>query len=212
MRRKIAGRDKSDAFLLESQGQGEDTLCSEEFPVGVNAKTLLAEWRRACENIYRHASLLYSCSSFGNAVTYVISDSRCNEHITSEGCVERPVRLPAALKGARLAGANAGSNIEFLLSVGDDYVTIAEMKAIGMAHSSSYLKRMRLSALPSNLGKHGVPLTVTVTLKAGKILVSYQEPYICLLNSLLNNALPSFYLRGFSWVIHCGGSWSCSCD
>lgn len=141
------------------QGQGEDIICSEEFPVGINAKTLLTEWRRACENVFKHASIQFSCSRFGNSVTFVISDSRCNEHITSNGCVERPVRLPAALKGARQAGASAEEKVEFLLSVGDEYMTLAEQKVIGQAHSSVYLKRMRLKCAAIEPGVRGVPLT-----------------------------------------------------
>jgi len=92
-------------------------------------------------------------------VTYVISDSRCNEHITSNGCVERPVRLPAALKGARLAGSTTGRNIDFLLSVGDDYMTQAELKVIGMAHSNSYLKRMKARCAAIEPDASGAPLT-----------------------------------------------------
>ena len=146
-------------FPSSKQGQGEDTICSEEFPIGINAKTLLMEWRKACENVFKHASIQLSCSKFGNSVTFIISDPRCNEHITCKGCVERPVRLPAALKGARLAAANAGEKIEFLLSVGDEYMTLAEQKVIGQAHSSAYLKRMRLKCAAIAPGTRGVPLT-----------------------------------------------------
>ena len=129
---------------------------------------MLSEWQRACEKIYRHASVVFSCSNFGNGVTYIMSDSRCNEHITSSGCVERPVRLPAALKGARLAGADTGRNIEFLLSVGDDYMTQAEMKVIGMAHCSSYLKRMRNKCLAIEPGVTGAALTENSDFEGGE--------------------------------------------
>lgn len=115
------------------------------------------EWRKACENVFKHASIQFSYTKFGNSVTYVISDPRCNEHITSDGCVERPVRLPAALKGARQAGT--GENVEFLLSVGDEYMTLAEQKVIGQAHSSAYLKRMRLKCAAIAPGISGAPLT-----------------------------------------------------
>lgn len=127
-------------------------MCSEEFPPGVNAKRLLTDWRKACENIYK-----LCCSNFGNAVTFVISDPRCNEHLTSSGCVERPVRLPAALKGARLAGTKA--NVEMILSVEEPYMILAEQKVIGMAHTIAYLKRMRLKCAAIAPGTRGVPLT-----------------------------------------------------
>lgn len=143
-------------------------ICSEEFDATVNTKTLETEWRKACENIFRRASVLFSCPEFGNATTYVISDSRCNEHITSTGCVERPVRLPAALKGARLAGREPGRNVDFLLSVGDDYMTLAETKIIGMAHSGTYLKRMRAKCAAIKPGVSGQPLTDDSNFEGGE--------------------------------------------
>ena len=134
----------------------------------VNTKVLLTEWRKACENIYKLASALFSGPSSGNARTYVISDSRCNEHITSNGCVERPVRLPAALKGCRLAARSTGRDVEFLLSVGDDYMTQAQMKVIGMAHSSSYLKRMREKCEAIEQDTSGVALTEDSNCEGGE--------------------------------------------
>ena len=73
--------------------------------------------------------------------------------------MERTVRLPAALKGARLAGAGSRDNVQLALSVGDEYMELAENKVIGMAHSNSYLKRMRSKCAAINHGTSGIPLT-----------------------------------------------------
>lgn len=134
----------------------------------VNTKVLLTEWRKACEKMYTLASARFSGPNFGNARTFVISDSRCNEHITSNGCVERPVRLPAALKGSRLAAESTGKNVEIILSVGDDYMTQAQMKVIGMAHSSSYLKRMRARCEAIEPETSGVALTEDSNCEGGE--------------------------------------------
>lgn len=69
------------------------------------------------------------------------------------------MRIPAALKGARLAATTTGRHVDFLLSVGDDYMNQAEMKVIGMAHSSTYLKRIRAKCAAIDPGTSGVPLT-----------------------------------------------------
>jgi hypothetical protein len=168
---------------------------------------MLSEWQRACEKIYRHASVVFSCSNFGNGVTYIMSDSRCNEHITSRGCVERPVRIPAALKGARLAGAETGRNIEFLLSVGDGYMTQAEMKVIGMAHCSSYLKRMRKKCLAIEPGVTGAALTENSDFEGGEDTSTLLPLFLVVDTCSKANSFPSCIYRRFSRIVHCCSRW-----
>ena len=77
------------------QSYGEDGSLLERY----NNSTL-AERRKSCERLFKYITLRCSSEGFGSGVTVVLSDFRCNQHITKSGCVERAVRLPAALKGA----------------------------------------------------------------------------------------------------------------
>lgn len=165
------------------------------------------EWRKACENVFKHASIQFSYTKFGNSVTYVISDPRCNEHITSNGCVERPVRLPAALKGARQAGT--GENVEFLLSVGDEYMTLAEQKVIGQAHSSAYLKRMRLKCAAIPPGTSGAPLTDNSNGEGGEDTSTFI--WMLLLLSMFSFLLCVFFINFVSTRGLTGFVYRCSC-
>lgn len=92
-------------------------------------------------------------------MTLIVTDSKCNEHITVSGCVERPVRLPAALKGAKMAGAGSSPNVQFAFSVEDRYIDIAEKKVLPKAHKLSYLKRMKTRCVGLAPDAKGVPLT-----------------------------------------------------
>lgn len=84
----------------------------------------------------------------------VLTDSRCNLHLTSSECFERPVRLPAALKAAR----EAKGSIRIATTVDDKYMELAEKHVILRAHKKSYIQRIKarcLSAVEDNV----VPLT-----------------------------------------------------
>jgi len=72
---------------------------------------------------------------------------------------ERPVRLPAAIKGAKMAGAGTNPSVLLVNAVEDAYVTLAEEKIIPKAHQRSYTKRLKttISSIPENLT--GVQLT-----------------------------------------------------
>ncbi|GKY98581.1 hypothetical protein MPSEU_000814900 [Mayamaea pseudoterrestris] len=101
--------------------------------------TASADWRRALERLYKY---LVSKSPGRNA-TVVLSDLRCNGHLTGEACFERSVRLPAALKAARLAGATADGPLRLILGVEDEHIKLAEWRILPKAHTTSYLKRMK---------------------------------------------------------------------
>ena len=92
-------------------------------------------------------------------MTVILSDSRCNQHITNEGCVERAVRLPAALKGAKLAGAGATPSCPMHLCVEDKYMKLATDKFLEKAHTVSYLKKMKARCLAIAPKVHGAHLT-----------------------------------------------------
>lgn len=93
-----------------------------------------------------------SSAGFGNKVTLVVSDSRCNLHLTSRGSVERQVRIPVALKAAKQVGAGSNENIQLVTVVDDRYLQFAENCVLPKAHSTSYIQRMknRCSAIPPN--------------------------------------------------------------
>jgi len=136
---------------------GEESLASDKDFLD-NEDTLKVEWRKCCERIFRSVTINCSSEGFGNGVTVVQSDTRCNEHVTGN-CVERSVRLPAALKGARLAGA--GKIPSFILSttVDNHYIELAETCVINKAHSSAYLKRIKSRCLSLAPDATGEPLT-----------------------------------------------------
>lgn len=90
-------------------------------------------------------------------MTVVLSDSRCNQHITKDGCVERPVRLPVALKAAKNAGAGSSASFPLLYGVEDYYIKLATDKFLEKAHTVSYLKKMRTrcaALTPDIIGVH----------------------------------------------------------
>ena len=144
---------------LPLQGHGEDLIADTELPKDLSRKTVLAEWRKACERIYKRASIKFSTDGFGDGVTSVITDSRCNQHITANGSFERAVRLPAAIRGAKKAGAGSSKSFPLIYTVEDRYVDCAEKKILPKAHKRSYLQRLKnkISALPADA--KGVPLT-----------------------------------------------------
>lgn len=96
---------------------------------------------------------------FGNGVTAVLTDSRCNEHITAKGSFERPVRLPAAIKGAKRAGAGSTSKFPLINKIENSYLNLAENTILPMAHKGSYLKKMKDKILALDPSTKGAPLT-----------------------------------------------------
>ena len=95
----------------------------------------------------------------GNGVTAVLTDSRCNQHITARGSFERAVRLPAAIRGAKNAGAGTKQSMPLVTKIDESYMELAEQKIIPMVHKASYLRRLKdkIAALPQDA--KGVPLT-----------------------------------------------------
>lgn len=111
----------------------------------------LVQWRKACERLIKYVTIRCSSEGFGNGVTVALSDTRCNKHITKTGCVERAVRLPTALKAAKLAGAGKTPSFSFQYGVEEHYIKLANEKFLEKAHTVSYLKKIkaRCAALTS---------------------------------------------------------------
>eukprot|EP00978_Attheya_sp_CCMP212_P030461 scaffold112084_cov63-Attheya_sp.AAC.4 len=125
----------------------------------INIREIIFIWRKSLENIYKRVIDKFSTPCFGNKVTTLLSDSRCNEHITADGSFERAVRLPAAIRGAKQAGFGSSPNLPLITKVDEHYMKLAEDIILPKAHKTSYLKRMKtkILALPSDV--KGVPLT-----------------------------------------------------
>jgi hypothetical protein len=148
---------KHDIFLF--QGQGEDCFyrqkCLEE---KTNLVTLI-EWRKSCERIYKRAIVRMGHINLGNGTTAVLTDSRCNQHITSKGSFERAVRLPAAIRGAKKAGAGTKPSMPLVTKIEESYLKLAEAKIIPMAHKASYLRRLKKKVAALKPDEKGEPLT-----------------------------------------------------
>ena len=110
---------------------------------GGRNKELLTEWRRACERIYKYITHSTSQPGFGNGVSVVLTDYKCNQHITSNECFERPVRLPAAMRVLRDLGAGKKESIPLVTSVDKSYIQMVENRVLMKAHTAKYLRRMR---------------------------------------------------------------------
>jgi len=141
------------------KGHGEDSLEFGTIPAGVSKATIIVEWRKSCERVYKRALSKLSSKGAGNDITSVITDLRCNGHITQSGSFERPVRIPAAIKGARLAGAGSDPNVLLITQVEDPYLDVAENVVIPKAHKISYIKRLKTKISSISPNKTGVPLT-----------------------------------------------------
>ncbi|CAJ1933888.1 unnamed protein product [Cylindrotheca closterium] len=117
---------------------GEDVIGSLE-----QEQQYLMEWRKLCERIYKYITVVFSTMGVGNKVSYVMTDSLCNQHLTSNGCFERAVRLPAALKAAKEVGAGKNESLQLMTSVKPSYMEMAENKVIRRAHTKTYLQRIK---------------------------------------------------------------------
>jgi len=158
------------------KGQCEENLFSIAIPDTFDKEKIVKEWRRACERIFKRAIVRLGHVDAGNGVTAVLTDSRCNEHITASGSFERAVRLPAAVKGARNAGAGTRPNLPIITKIEDAYLTLAEEKILPMAHKASYLKRMKKKITALAPDAKGIPLTDDSDGEGGEDTSKYSIP------------------------------------
>lgn len=126
-------------YWLAVKRTGEDTLSR----YGDKRKEVLAEWKIFIERVYQKAVFGVSGENEGKGVSLVLTDYRCNGHRTSDGCFERAVRLPAALKGAKLAGAGTNPHHCIVSEVDYTYIDFVVRTVLPMAHTKSYLDRMK---------------------------------------------------------------------
>jgi acetoin utilization deacetylase AcuC-like enzyme len=117
--------------------------CLRSFGEDITGKSqtgdILHEWRVASERIYR-----YFVKSLGpENKTLVLTDWRCNGHVTNGAAFERCVRLPAALKGARLAGLGKSEKLILAKSVSDKCIDYVESTLLMKAHEIKYLDKIK---------------------------------------------------------------------
>lgn len=122
------------------KGHGEEGLSIEK---SSGESLVVSEWHRATERLFKYIVESFSASISRRGISTVFTDTRCNGHITSNDCFERAVRLPAALKGAKLAGAGSDENCRLISAVDESYLKYVEHTLLPKAHDSAYLKRMR---------------------------------------------------------------------
>ena len=103
----------------------------------------LLDWRIACERIYKHMTVTLTFDGLGNGVSWVLSDTLCNLHLTSNECFERAVRIPAAMKAVKQVAADNERRLYIMQSVRYRYLEIAEKEVIRRAHTKTYLRRIK---------------------------------------------------------------------
>lgn len=101
--------------------------------------SLTQEWRVAAERMYRH---FVQRAGYRNQ-TLIVTDWHCNGHLTNGTAFERCVRLPAALKGAKLAGLGRSESLILQESVSDKYLDYVESTLLHRAHEAKYLDKIK---------------------------------------------------------------------
>ena len=149
----------SDILLIK--GRGEDAI------VNVFDRTSLRKlrpylwgWRKACEQLFSYMRRVFSSKTIGIGVCTILTDKMCSTHLTASGSMERSVRLPAALKGARNAGAGVTGDFQVQHTAEENWVDLAINKVLPMVHEKRYISR--LAEKVKNIkddNERGVPLT-----------------------------------------------------
>jgi len=175
---------------------------------------VVADWRRASERIYKYLTASISDENFGNGFSTVLTERSCNWHRTAVGCFERPVRLPAALKGARLAGAGTSATTRLTRDIDTHYFEYVEERLLNKVHSTSYLKRMKSRCAAAGSDSDGVVLTDDSDGNGGEDTSKTNGPDSAHCSSHCAQcqliSMVSFFLfnRGFKWNLD---SSSCCC-
>ena len=148
--------------ILLLKGRGEDFIKSSAELTSGDLESTIFDWRRGMEDLFGYVRRCYSIPVVGIGIgaTNVLTDSRCSAHLTSSGSMERSVRLPAALKGAKNAGAGTKSTFKILSAVEDAWVDLALQKILPMCHEKRYIQRLVQKIKDIGDGnERGVPLT-----------------------------------------------------
>ena len=146
---------------------------------GEKRNEVLVEWNIFIERVYKKIVLAVSGESDTKRVSLVLSDYRCNGHRTSDGCFERAVRLPAALKGARLAGAGTNPYHCLVPEVDGGYIDFVLKNVLPMAHTKTYLDRMKNRCALAKDGESGLVLTDDSSGFGGTDTSKWNQSFYC---------------------------------
>jgi len=128
--------------ILQLKNLGEDTMISlyRDSPKE-KLRPFVEDWRKTCESLYSFTRASFSVAGRGAGVSAVMSDSRCGNHFTGTQSYERSVRLSAALKGAKLAGAGTNEQHVLVPSVSNEDMALAR-HIIESVHDRRYINRI----------------------------------------------------------------------
>lgn len=101
---------------------------------------VLEDWRRVMQHLFLFSSI------FGFRAldkTAVLTDMRCNHHITSNGCFERTVRMAAALKAVKKVSQSGKLDPTHVLSCEGGLYSFVEKEILPRVHDSVYLRVMK---------------------------------------------------------------------
>jgi hypothetical protein len=134
----------------------------------------VSEWRRASERLYKY--ITSQVKGFDDTLTVVLTDFRCNGHITSSTCFERCVRLPAAMKAVKLAGASKDGSPKLVTEIQKKYVDLVENSLLAKVHSAPYLKRMKSRCAATRSEEEVVMLTDDSDGAGGEDTSKFESP------------------------------------
>ena len=119
--------------------------------------------------------------------------------------------MPAAIKGAKRAGAGTDPNVLLLNSVDDVYVNLAEEKIIPKAHQRSYIKRLKATVSAISDDQTGVQLTDDSEGEGGDDTSKYLPLSILQRCFVLGLTLCFLFysFRGIAWFLYCCHSGRC---
>lgn len=172
---------------------------------------LRVDWMSFTEAIYRRIRLKYSTDDH----TLVLTDHRCNGHRTGDGCFERAVRLPAALKGCNKA-MEGQDNVILLRELDKEWIQFSEEQVLNKIHSKAYLDRIKKRCMKATSDTETIALTDDSDGNGGhdtrKCLLVQTKFSVTRAITALTFGFFFGFLRGVERYLGCcGGSGCCGC-
>jgi hypothetical protein len=133
----------------------------------------IAEWRKACRRMYNFMLDLLTNAEGGKGFSGIVTDWRCNGHMTADGCFERMVRLPAAMKGVRQAISGESKATHLVQEIEDEYLAFVEDELLPKTHDPTYLERMKARCATVNNDEEVIMLTEDSDQEGGEDTSTY---------------------------------------
>lgn len=120
------------------------------------------------------------------------------------------MRIPAAIRGAKRAGAGADVNVPLIYYVNESYLNVAEKNILPRVHKESYLKRLKSRISSISPDARGVPLTDDSEGEGGSDTRKFRLPSSQLFHSFFRNSqiIFSLTIRRFSRELYGRNFWS----